>query len=35
MGASSPPPKPVKAADPCHCGGNFNCILACSAKGAM
>lgn len=23
----------VKAADPCGCKGNFNCILACTAKG--
>lgn len=24
--------KPVKPADPCHCKGDFNCILACTAK---
>ena len=24
--------KPVKAADPCGCKGDFNCILACTAK---
>ena len=24
-----------KAADPCGCHGEFNCILACSAKGKM
>lgn len=24
-----------KAADPCGCKGEFNCILACSAKGKM
>jgi predicted Zn finger-like uncharacterized protein len=31
----TPPPssKPVKAADPCGCKGDFNCILACTAKG--
>ncbi len=27
----APASRPVKAADPCHCGGNFNCILACTA----
>jgi predicted Zn finger-like uncharacterized protein len=32
-GASAPARRPVKAADPCHCAGNFNCILACTAKG--
>lgn len=25
-------PKPVKAANPCGCNGDFNCILACTAK---
>jgi predicted Zn finger-like uncharacterized protein len=29
----APAAKPVKAADPCHCKGDFNCILACTAKG--
>lgn len=29
----APAPKPVKAADPCHCKGDFNCILACTARG--
>ncbi|MBX3224484.1 MAG: zinc-ribbon domain-containing protein [Labilithrix sp.] len=28
-----PASKPVKAADPCHCKGDFNCILACTARG--
>lgn len=29
-----PPTKPaVKPADPCGCKGDFNCILACTAKG--
>jgi hypothetical protein len=28
-----PAQKPVKAADPCGCHGDFNCILACTAKG--
>jgi hypothetical protein len=28
-------PKAPKAADPCGCHGDFNCILACSAKGKM
>lgn len=27
------PARPVKAADPCRCKGDFNCILACTAKG--
>lgn len=27
-----PAPKTVKAADPCGCKGDFNCILACTAK---
>ena len=27
----APAPKPVKAADPCGCKGDFNCILACTA----
>lgn len=26
-----PPPPKVKAADPCGCHGDFNCILACTA----
>jgi predicted Zn finger-like uncharacterized protein len=26
-------PPPVKAADPCGCHGDFNCILRCTAKG--
>lgn len=30
--ATAPAPRPVKAADPCHCGGKFDCILACTAK---
>ncbi len=31
----TPPPaqKKVKPADPCGCKGDFNCILACTAKG--
>lgn len=29
---AAPRPMP-KAADPCHCRGDFNCIIACSAKG--
>lgn len=31
----TPPPvaKTVKPADPCGCKGNFDCILACTAKG--
>ncbi|MBX3263944.1 MAG: zinc-ribbon domain-containing protein [Labilithrix sp.] len=29
----APAPKTVKAADPCHCKGDFNCILACTARG--
>jgi len=29
----APAAKRVKAADPCHCKGDFNCILACTAKG--
>lgn len=29
---SSFTPKPVKAANPCGCNGDFNCILACTAK---
>jgi hypothetical protein len=33
-GASAAPKAP-KAADPCGCHGDFNCILACSAKGKM
>src|SRR5262249_8027463 len=31
----TPPPAPnppPKAADPCGCKGNFNCILACTVK---
>lgn len=31
--SSVPDKKPVKAADPCGCHGDFNCILACTAKG--
>ncbi|MDF2695630.1 MAG: hypothetical protein K0S65_4013 [Labilithrix sp.] len=33
--SKTPPPasKPVKAADPCGCKGDFNCILACTARG--
>jgi hypothetical protein len=27
--------KPAGPKDPCGCKGDFNCILACSAKGAM
>ena len=30
-----PAPKPVKAADPCGCKGDFNCILACTAKNGQ
>jgi len=29
--APPPPPPKVKAADPCGCHGDFNCILACTA----
>ena len=29
----APAPKTVKAADPCRCKGDFNCILACTARG--
>ncbi len=36
-GQADPPaaakPPPVKAADPCGCHGDFNCILRCTAKG--
>jgi predicted Zn finger-like uncharacterized protein len=32
MTSTAPKPKPIKAADPCHCKGNFDCILACTAK---
>jgi predicted Zn finger-like uncharacterized protein len=28
-------PKAPKPADPCGCHGDFNCVLACSAKGKM
>jgi predicted Zn finger-like uncharacterized protein len=31
--AAFKPPPPVKAADPCGCHGDFNCILRCTAKG--
>jgi predicted Zn finger-like uncharacterized protein len=31
--AAPKPPPPVKAADPCGCHGDFNCILRCTAKG--
>jgi predicted Zn finger-like uncharacterized protein len=31
--APAPASKPVKAADPCGCKGDFNCILACTARG--
>ncbi len=27
------PAAPAKAADPCHCKGDFTCILRCTAKG--
>lgn len=30
---SAAKPAPVKAADPCGCKGDFNCNLACAAKG--
>lgn len=30
-GASAAPAKPVKAADPCHCHGDFQCNIRCSA----
>jgi predicted Zn finger-like uncharacterized protein len=33
--AGAAPAKAAKAADPCGCHGDFNCVLACSAKGAM
>ncbi len=26
-------PKAVKPADPCHCKGNFDCIMRCAVKG--
>lgn len=29
--ASAPASKPVKAADPCHCHGDFQCNIRCSA----
>jgi predicted Zn finger-like uncharacterized protein len=29
---AAPASRPVKAADPCHCRGNFDCIIACAAK---
>jgi predicted Zn finger-like uncharacterized protein len=29
----APAPKPVAKADPCGCHGDFQCILACTAKG--
>jgi len=31
--STTPAQKPVKAADTCGCHGDFNCILACTAKG--
>jgi predicted Zn finger-like uncharacterized protein len=31
--AAAKPPPPVKAADPCGCHGDFDCILRCTAKG--